>query len=118
MRSTLVSRLTVTIGLLVLATAAVLALVPMRANGLAGNSVRPRYSAFYVGVVSYQPLPAHATSAEMRRLGVTFPQDRVRSRRYLVAAAGVTGVAATALGLMVRRRPEDAGADEGDPWPS
>jgi hypothetical protein len=118
MRSTVVSRLAITGGLLVLATAAVLAIVPMRGNGLAGNAVRPHYSAFNVGVASYQPLPAHPTRAEMRRVGVIFPQDLVTSRRHLVGAVGATGLAATALGLLARRRPRNAGAQGGEPWAS
>jgi hypothetical protein len=114
MRSTVLSRLAISGGLLVLATAAVLAIVSMRGNGLAGNAVRPQYRAYYVGVASYQPLPAHPTSADLRRRSVTIPQDLVRSRRYLVAAVGVTGAAATALGLLVRRRPADAGGEGGE----
>jgi hypothetical protein len=118
MRSTVVSRLTITVGLLVLATAAVLALVPMRGNGLAGNAVRPQYRPFYVGVANYQPLPAHPTRADMRRVGVIFPQDLVTSRRHLVGAVGATGLAATALGLLARRRPENAAGEGGVSWAS
>ena len=116
MRSTVVSRLTVTGGLLLLATAAVLALVPMRGNGLAGNAVRPHYSAF--GWVAYQPLPTHPTVGDLRRAGVPVPQDLVTSRRHLVVAIGATGLATTALGLLARQRPDGTGVEEGRPWAS
>lgn len=120
MRSTVLPRLPVATGLLVLASAALLALLPMRGNGLSGNAVLPHYGTFGWYVASSQPVPAHPTPADLRRLGVRFPQDLVRSRRYLVGAVGATGLAATAVGLLIRRR-HDAGAegsDGGDQWPS
>src|SRR5450432_4646020 len=42
------------------------------------------------------------------------PQDLVSSRRYMAAAVGATGVAATALGLLVRRRPDGTGKPKGE----
>lgn len=118
MRWTALNRLLVGAGLLALVAAVALALLPMHGNGLAGNAVRPRYGPFGFYTVSSQPVPAHPTSAELRRLGVTLPEDLVRSRRFLAGSVGATGVAATALGLLLWRRPPGIAAQTGEPWPS
>lgn|GEM_PF-5035009 len=114
MRSTVLRRLPLTGGLGLLAAAAVLVLLPMHGNGLSGSAVQPQYGAYYWA--SYQPLPAHPTTAELRRAGLQLPQDLVSSRRYMAAAVGATGVAATALGLLVRRRPDGTGKPKGELW--
>jgi hypothetical protein len=52
----------------------------MHSDGLRGNAIAPRYST-YVGFYSLAPLPAHPTTADFRRAGITLPRDRVANGR-------------------------------------
>lgn len=89
-------------GVLALVGAVVLMLVPVRADGVSGNAIAPRYSSF--GWFSYRPVPQDATIADLRRAGVRVPQDAVADRRSQAAATAVGGVVSLGAGLVLVRR--------------
>ena len=88
-------------GVAALAVAAVLALLPLWAEGVSGNALRPEYGSF--GWVAYGPLPAEATPDELRAAGVDLPQDAVARRRVAVAVVGLTGLVLLGAGAVRRR---------------
>lgn len=89
-------------GTAALLAAIILSLVPIGADGVSGNAIRPRYTD--VGWFSYAPLPAHPTFAELREAGVRVPQDAVADRRLAIAVIACAGVASLSAGVLTGRR--------------
>jgi hypothetical protein len=97
--------------------AAVAVLVwPLHANGVTGSALMPKYS-HYLAFSSSQPIPDHATNADLRRAGVRVPSDVVWHRRHIaiwiLAGAIADGAIGAALALAWQRRnsePADYGA--------
>ncbi len=80
----------------------VLAFWPIHHNGVSGNAITPHYGDF--GWFAYAPLPAHPSLEDLRRGGVTVPQDVVAERRRGAAVVAAAGVTAVAAGLLSHRR--------------
>lgn len=94
------------IGAAALLAAVSVLLWPLRANGVTGSAIAPRYSRF-VGFFAYEVLPRHPTAAQFRRAGVQLPQDVVAHRRDLavgLAAGGAGLVLAGGVLVVVARR--------------
>jgi hypothetical protein len=83
----------------------------MKANGLTGNAIAPRYGAF--GWYSYKPLPPHPTTADFRAAGIGVPQDVVSDRRHDVEALAVIGLVVTATGIGLASRGRSAEVSPG-----
>jgi len=79
---------------------------PLHAPGVTGSAATPHYRDF--GWQSYSPLPDRPTAADLRRAGISLPQDLVRERRYVAVAAAVAGVAALGIAQLARRSAEEA----------
>jgi hypothetical protein len=92
---------TIVLGVWALAIAVALAVWPLHGNGLSGNAVSPTYSK-YVGFYSYTPLPPNPTKADLRRAGITLPQDVINARRRDAETLGAVGILLTGLGLSLR----------------
>ena len=91
----------------VLIMACVVLIWPIHGNGVRGSALLPRYSDF--GFVTEQPLPDHASTADLRRAGIRLPQDIVWHRRHVAFGLLAGAVAAGAVGstlLIVKRRRE------------
>lgn len=89
-------------GTAALFAAVILALVPIGAEGVAGNAIRPRYTNF--GWFAYAPMPEHPTAADLREAGLRPPQDAVTDRRLTVAVIAGAGIASLAAGLIIGRK--------------
>ncbi|HET7303538.1 MAG TPA: hypothetical protein VFJ12_03175 [Segeticoccus sp.] len=98
----MVRRALVGLGALAVLAAGVLLLVPLRADGVSGNAISPRYSDF--GWFSYEPLPEHATIADLRAAGVRAPQDAVADRRREAAVTAAAGATLLGTGVLLHRR--------------
>jgi hypothetical protein len=97
----------VVVSLLAVAAALALLLWPLHANGVEGSALIPRYSRYFT-FATFEPVPDHATEADLRRAGVRFPQDVVWHRRdiafgLIAGAIGVIAIGAT-LVIVKRRR--------------
>jgi hypothetical protein len=95
------------LGALAVVAAVVLALAPLRHQGVSGNAVRPAYEQF--GWYAYSPMPPHATVSELRAAGVQLsyaPGSRhaVTQRRWTAGGLGGVGILLIAGGLLVQRR--------------
>lgn len=84
--------------LAVLVAALVLALVPLRAQGIAGTAVEPTYTEYSFLVVG--ELPEQPTDDQLRAAGVALPQDAVRDRRQLVAGLAAVSALLALLGTV------------------
>jgi len=89
-------------GLAAITLALGLMLAPIRADGVSGNAITPKYTGF--GWFAYEPLPEHPTISDLRAAGVRVPQDAVASRRWLAATVATAGLAALAAGVLMSRR--------------
>lgn len=78
-------------GLAAIVVALGLMVAPIRADGVSGNAIAPRYTDF--GWFAYEPLPDHPTSDDLRSAGVRVPQDAVAERRRESAAIAAAGLA-------------------------
>ena len=88
-------------GTALLLAAAVLALLPLWADGVSGNALRPEYGSF--GWVAYAPLAADAGPDELRAAGVDLPEAAVARRRATVAVVALAGVVLVGVGTVRRR---------------
>jgi hypothetical protein len=95
-------RVAASLGLLLLAGAAVLMLWPIHANGVSGNAFRPHYKSY--GVEAYSPLPAHPIRADFVSRGISWPPDTVHNRRILAAGTAAGGVVLGLAAVAHRRR--------------
>ena len=93
-------RTAVLTGIASLLAAAVLALLPLTADGVSGNALRPEYGSS--GWFAYAPLPPEPTLDELRAAGVELPQDAVARRRGGVAVLGLAGVVLLGVGTLRR----------------
>jgi len=84
-----------------------LLLWPLNSEGIGGNAITPHYRDF--GWFSYAPLPDHPSRDDLRRAGVTVPDDAVAERRRDAAVAAGLGMIGLAVGIPFRRRAHDQG---------
>lgn len=79
-----------------------LMVAPIRADGVSGNAIAPRYTDF--GWFAYEPLPDHPTSDDLRSAGVRVPQDAVAERRRESAAIAAVGMALLLVAFIAQPR--------------
>ena len=80
------------VGLIAILAALGVAAWPLHARGVTGNALSPHYHSYYVGISSYDPIPAHVSLSYLRHHGVRVPQDVVADRRRAAAAVLVFGL--------------------------
>lgn len=98
----MVRRVLLATGLATTATALALLIAPIRAEGVSGNAIAPRYGPF--GAFAYKPLPEHPTVNDLHSLGVRVPQDAVAERRRQAAAIAAGGLTLLLAALLTRPR--------------